>query len=130
MQIPSMWRQDTGARSPGAGERGGEGAEGDLLIGEDEGAAGAREPELLLGAPQQGPELGAVQQRDVHHEPAPPLAHVHREVAVRHVGRQPHGLLLLPLPYNSTEEHEMESNRAALSRKGRSDQNKLKNRIS
>jgi hypothetical protein len=54
MQIPSMWRQDTGARSPGAGERGGEGAEGDLLAGEDEGTAGAREPELLLGAPQQG----------------------------------------------------------------------------
>jgi hypothetical protein len=132
MQIPSTRRQDTGAHSPGAGERGGEGAEGDLLAGEDEGAAGAgtREPELLLGAWQQGPELGAVQQRDVHHEPAPPLAHVHREVAVRHVGRQPHGLLLLPLPYNSTEEHEMESNRAALSRKGRSDQNKLKNRIS
>jgi hypothetical protein len=35
-----------------------------------------------------------------------------------------------PPPCNSTEEHEMESNRAALSRKGRSDQNKLKNRIS
>jgi hypothetical protein len=123
---------ETGARSPGAGEHGGEGAEGDLLAGEDEAAAAAsaREPELLLGAPQQGPELGAVQQRDGHHEPAPPLAHVHREVAAWHVGRQPRGLLLLPLPCSSTEEHEMESNRAALNRKGRSDQNKLKNRIS
>jgi hypothetical protein len=102
MQIPSTQRQETGARSPGAGEHGGEGAEGDLLAGEDEGAAGggAREPELLLGAPQQGPELGAVQQRDGHHEPAPPLAHVHCEVAARHVGRQPRGLLLLPSPGN------------------------------
>jgi hypothetical protein len=85
MQIPSTRRQDTGTRSPGAGERGGEGVEGDLLAGEDEGAADARE--LLLGAPQQVPELGAVQQRDGHHEPAPPLAHVHRKVVARHVGR-------------------------------------------
>jgi hypothetical protein len=87
MQIPSTQWQDTGTCSPGAGERGGEGAEGNLLAGEDEGAAGAREPELLLGAPQQVPELGAVQQRDGHHEPAPPLTHIHREVAARHVGR-------------------------------------------
>ena len=77
----------------------GEGTECDLHAGEDEDAAGAgaREPELLLGAPQQGPELGAVQQRDGHHEPAPPLAHVHREVAPRHVGWQPYRLFLLLL---------------------------------
>jgi hypothetical protein len=86
--------------SPGAGKRGGEGAEGDLLAGEDEDAAGA-EPELLLGAAQQGAELGAVQQRDGHHEAAAPLAHVHREVAARHVGRQPRRrrlVLLLLVP--------------------------------
>jgi hypothetical protein len=35
-----------------------------------------------------------------------------------------------PSPCSSTEEHEMELNSATLSRKGRSDQNKLKNRIS
>ena len=40
----------------------GEGVECDLRAGEDEDAtsAGAREPELLLDVPQQGPKLGAV----------------------------------------------------------------------
>uniref|UniRef100_A0A8R7QY14 Uncharacterized protein n=1 Tax=Triticum urartu TaxID=4572 RepID=A0A8R7QY14_TRIUA len=95
---PNKWKVGASAGG-GAGEGGGgaEGAEGELLAGEHEQVPGAAEAELLLGAAEQGAELGPVQHRDGHHEPPPRLAHVHREVAPRHVRRR-RLLLLLPVP--------------------------------
>ncbi|RRT62836.1 hypothetical protein B296_00021467 [Ensete ventricosum] len=72
-------------------EHGREGAEDDLLARDGE-AHVVVEAELLLGLPQQALELGVGEVRDGHDEPAPALAHVHREVALGHV----HWLLLPP----------------------------------
>ncbi|CAL9154395.1 unnamed protein product, partial [Musa hybrid cultivar] len=71
-------------------EHGGEGAEDDLLARDGE-AHVVVEAELLLGLPQQALELRVGEVRYGHDEPAPALAHVHREVALGHVHR-----LLLP----------------------------------